>query len=134
MAASRRLPLGHCGPARLRLRQRWLEPSKKKAWDLNSPLARTVWRGLGDVRAAHLDQPRLTTPETRDLDMIITALPEPWRVAVTGFLPDPPPLWREVSAPGTALVIIEGPDNDMHLPVVASDPSLQYSCTYHDGR
>ena len=37
--------------------------------------------------------------------MIITALPEPWRVSVTGILPNPPPLWREVSAPGAALVI-----------------------------
>ena len=88
-----------------------------QASDLTSPLART-WRRLGDVRAAHLDRPRLTTPETQDLNMIITALPEPWRVAVSGFLPDPPPLWREVSAPGAALVIIEGPDNETHLPVL----------------
>ena len=85
--------------------------------DLTSPLARS-WRRLGDVRAAHLDRPRLTTPETRDLDMIIAALPEPWRAAVTCFLPDPPPLWREVSAPGAALIIIEGPDNETHLPVL----------------
>lgn len=85
--------------------------------DLISPLARS-WRRLGDVRAAHLDRPRLTTPETQDLDMIIAALPEPWRVAISGFLPDPPPLWREVSAPGAALVIIEGPDNETHLPVL----------------
>ena len=85
--------------------------------DLTSPLARS-WRRLRDVRAAHLDRPRLTTPETRDLDMIIAALPEPWRAAVTGYLPDPPPLWREVSAPGADLVIIEGPDNETHLPVL----------------
>ena len=39
-------------------------------------------------------------------------------MAVTGFLPAPPPLWRQVSAPGAALVIIEGPDNEPHLPVL----------------
>ena len=76
--------------------------------NITTPLART-WHRLRDVRNAHRLRQDLQPPELLDLDYIIDNLPEPWRAAVCDPQ-DPVPTWREITAPGAALAIFEGPD------------------------
>ena len=76
--------------------------------NVTTPKART-WLRLRDVRDAHRLRQDLQSPELQDLHYIIVSLPEPWRAAVCDPQ-DPVPTWHEISAPGAALAIFEGPN------------------------
>ena len=75
---------------------------------VTSALAFT-WARLRDLRAAFHASATLSPIELADLQAVVSALPAPWRAAVTSIAP-PACAWCVVSPTGSDVMVLEGPE------------------------